>query len=207
PVLALGRAQQLPAPRDVRRSGVSHFVVQQVADGAVELRAIGAGEHHLEIAALLPVPILAELRLHGLVKLGAGKRIGNAHTDVIGARLLDEPARGEYVLEFFTEIPELQEIAHADAGSAQQAARFADLGDACALVHGIEDLLAAALGSDPYLAAAGGLERLGHARAHEIGAQLDGERHAAAAFGERRGEFLHPVDAEAKDVVGKPDVI
>ena len=78
---------------------------------------------------------------------------------------------------------------------------------ACALVHGVEDLLAAAFGADPGFPAARIAQRLGHARGDEIGAQLDGEGHAAAAFGERGGEFVHPVDAESEDVIGKPDVV
>src|SRR6185503_3265083 len=82
-----------------------------------------------------------------------------------------------------------------------------DVGDTRTLVHGIENFLAAALGADPRLAATRGAQRFGHARTHEIGTRLDGERHAAAAFFERAGELVHPVDAKAEDVVGEPDVI
>ena len=76
-----------------------------------------------------------------------------------------------------------------------------------ALVHGVEDLLAAALGADPDFTAAGLAQRLGHARAHQVGAQLDREGHAAAAGRERGGELVHPIGPETEDVVGEPDVV
>ena len=59
----------------------------------------------------------------------------------------------------------------------QPLARGEDLGDRRALVHGIEDALAAALGADPGLRAAGLAQRLRHRLAGDVGADLDGERH------------------------------
>ena len=154
--------------------------MQQIAHEPVEIGRVRAVKHHLEIVAFLPVTLVAELFLDQLVELGARQWIGHAHADVVGPRLVDQPARRQDVVEVLAEITELQEEPDANSLVAQHAgARAMFSPTRRALVHGVEDLLAAAFGADPDFTATGLTQRRGHARAHEVGAQLDGEGHAA----------------------------
>ena len=161
----------------------------------------------VEVVALVPVALLAELALHRVEELRARQRVRDADADVVGPRALQQVARRENVVELLAEIAEHQEEADADAFRAERAARLHDVVDAGALVHGVENLLAAALGADPDLAAAGVAKRRGHARAHQVRAQLNRERHASAALRQSGREIANPIHAEAEDVVGKPDVV
>src|SRR5687767_13779702 len=101
-----------------------HVVVQQVADRSIEVGSIGTGEHHVEVDALLPVTLLAELLLDGLVEFRAGQWIGDTDADIVGARLLVQAPGGEDVVELLAQVPELQKEADPDPGVTQQAARM-----------------------------------------------------------------------------------
>ena len=86
-------------------------------------------------------------------------------------------------------------------------ARRANLSHRRALVHGIQHALAAALRADPRLAAARVAQRLGHPFADQVGASLYGEGNRAARRACGGREIENPVDPEAENVVGKPDVL
>jgi len=97
---------------------VPDFVVQQIAQQPVEVRLVRPGEHHFEVIALLPVTLAAELLLDHLVELRARQRVGHADAHVVRPRFAHQSPRRQDVVEFFTEISELQEEAHAHARGA-----------------------------------------------------------------------------------------
>ena len=64
----------------------AHLIVQQVANGAIELGGISAPKHHRQVIAVLPVGLGSELYLDELVEACARQRVRDADTDVIRLR-------------------------------------------------------------------------------------------------------------------------
>src|SRR5690242_5409556 len=130
PLAKLGFAphELLPAATHARRLPFGDLVVQQIAHAAVKLRAIRAEEHHVEIIALLPVALRAQLALDDIEKLRAGQRVRNADTDVVGSSALQEIARRQDVAELLADVAEHQEEADADALGSERAASLCDVG-------------------------------------------------------------------------------
>src|ERR1700758_5194744 len=62
------------------------LIVQQVADGAIELGRVGALKHHGEVGTVLPMGLEPELSLHELMEARAGERIGDTHSYIIRLR-------------------------------------------------------------------------------------------------------------------------
>src|SRR5580698_655071 len=184
------------------------LLVPEVTDGSVEVRAVGAAEHHCEVAAFLPVGLAVEkLSLDLLEKLRARQRVGDAHAHIVRACCLQQLARCEDVGEFLVEVTELDEEAHPNAVRFQTRPRLLDLRHRGALVHGVQYALTAALSADPGLGAAGFGQRGRHVLAGEVGADLDGEGDARVGLAYRAREAPHPRRLETEDVVGEPDVI
>ena len=63
--------------------------MQQVSDGAVEVRRIGSLKHHLQVVAILPTSLSAELFLHQLVELRARQRVRHTDSHIIGAGIVE----------------------------------------------------------------------------------------------------------------------
>src|SRR5262245_26110570 len=82
--LSFAANELVPPAADARRWPFQDLVVQQVSHAAVELRAISAEEHHVEVVALVPVAFRTELAFHEIEKLRAGQRVRDAHADVVG---------------------------------------------------------------------------------------------------------------------------
>src|SRR3984957_20261374 len=184
-----------------------HLIVKQIANDAVEIRSVGALKHHLQVVALLPVSLRLELLLHEIVELRARQRIRDADADVIGAGTLEKPAGRENAFQLLSQVAELDEEPDANALLSKARARARNVLDSCALVHRIEDFLAAALATNPTLAASGALQFPCHGTADEVGARLNREGYGAARRVHRGGKVCHPIHAESEDVVGKPDVV
>src|SRR5688572_24377414 len=64
--LRLAAHELVPAAAHAGSLPLGNLIVQQVPHAAIELRAVGAVEHHLEVVALFPVALRAELTLHGV---------------------------------------------------------------------------------------------------------------------------------------------
>src|SRR5882762_3642044 len=119
----------------------------------VEDVLVGGSVDRAEIVTVGPVPLCPKLLLHALVKEGAGERIGEGDTDIIGARV-------SYELDGLADygpglagVSELQEEAGADASLSEAMASGVDGGDVEALVHRIENLLRTRFSAEPDLAA------------------------------------------------------
>src|SRR5262249_51189942 len=106
-----------------------------------------------------------------------------------------------------TKVAQLYEEPDADAGGLQSCPGGENLFHRRALIHRIQDALTAAFRPEPRLSTGGIPQRLHHALTHQIGACLDRERDRPIVLGDDRRKLAHAVDAESKDVIGKPDVI
>ncbi len=116
--------------------------------------------------------------------------------------------RGGNVFELLTLVSPHEEHAHLDAGSLRQPARVAHLFDFHAALHGVEDLLAAALRSDPDAVAAElAQQRHGAFVLQAIGARdgFEGTMNSTAL--ELGGVGGEPGMADGEDVVGVPDLV
>src|ERR1700722_6755596 len=130
-------------------------------------------KHHVQIAAFLPMRLAAELRLDQFMEFRAGKRIGDAHPDLIRSSGLEQVARRENIRQLLAQVAQLNEESDADTCCLESAPGSKDLADRRPLVHGIQHALTAALCSDPSLKATRALECLCHALADQVCASLD----------------------------------
>src|SRR5580698_2261628 len=142
-----------------------------------------------------------------IVKFRAWKRIRNADPYVVGPRALQKLTRGEDVFEFLAEIAQLNEETDANVFRGQASARKRNVFDRRALVHRVEDFLAAAFSADPHFPAIRNLQGTRHGAADEIGARLDRERHGASGRVHGGRKILNPVNAKPKNIVCKPYVV
>src|SRR5438552_3584017 len=85
------------------------LVVQEIAYGAVELGGVRPLKHHLQVVALLPVRLAAQLLLYDLMEFRARKRIGDTYPHILRAGVVQQPAGGKHVHELLAEIAELDE--------------------------------------------------------------------------------------------------
>src|SRR3569833_1349985 len=133
-----------------------YLVVDEIADGAIELGCKGALEHHREIVAVLPVRFSDQLFLDQLIEARPGQRIRDTDADIVRSRQLQQGAGRQDVRELLVQITQLDEKPNANTGSLETLPTRHDLRDGSALVHGIQLPLAAALRAQPRLPAASG---------------------------------------------------
>ena len=96
-------------------AAVAHFQVQRVGQGAIEVGGKGALKHHVQIVAIGPVLLGAELAGDHLVERRARQRIGDRDADIVGPRLAHQR---DGLFDFrpgLAGIAELQKEAGADA--------------------------------------------------------------------------------------------
>src|SRR5580704_7491279 len=142
-----------------------------------------------------------------IVKFRAWKRIRNADPYVIRPGAFQQLTRGEDVFEFLAEIAQLNEETDANVFRGQAPARERNVFDRRALVHRVEDFLAAAFSADPHFPAIRVLQGARHGAADEIGARLDRERQGTSRRVQRGGKILNPVNTKTKNIVRKPYVV
>src|SRR5262249_47819221 len=105
-------------------------------------------------------------------------------------------------------IAKLKEEGDLDAGGVEAPARLADVLDAGALVHRVEDLLRPGFRADPDRSRPGAPKRRDGVALEQEGdplQALEGDRNALAL--DQVGEALDPAGLEAQDVVDEPDVV
>src|SRR5216683_4360729 len=193
-----------------RGPGIAHpeFVVKHGVELAIERGAEGPVVHHGKVPGVDPVLLQAELLADGLVELGAGKRIGDRHADVVRPAIPNELERCRNVPASLTRVAELQEESDPNPGSMQSAAGLHRLLDAGSLVHGIEDRLGARLGADPDHLGAGtpqGIDRVTPEKQVHATEALKRGLHRLSLDAIR--EALDPTRLEAEDIVDEPNVI
>src|SRR5882672_4068190 len=184
-----------------------YLVVHEISYGTIEVGCVGALKHHFQVIALLPMRLLAQLRLDQIVEFGAGQGIRDADADLVRPSGVEQVARRKDILELFIHIAQLNEESDANTHGPEPIARDPDLGYRGALVHRIQHPLAAALGADPCFPASGIAQRLGHAFADQVRARLYGERNSSVRSLHVRGELRDPVDSKPENIVCEPDMV
>src|SRR6202011_65558 len=104
-------------------------------------------------------------------------------------------------------VPQLNEESNPNTRRLKPPARRQEVADGRTLVHVVQHPLTAALRTKPGFGAAGVLELLSHAFAHQVGAGLDGEGNAAAGRFDSCRECAYPIGTESEDVVRKPHMM
>src|ERR1700730_5050923 len=130
-----------------------HLRVQRIANRAVERIGVSTFKHHAEIVTVRPILLWPELLAHTIVETRVWQRVGEGDTNIVRPRLANEHNGFLDVFPGFARISELEEIASADAFSAQVLSRVDNFLDLKAFVHCIQDLLGSGLNSHPDLRA------------------------------------------------------
>ena len=73
-----------PGPSNIVTFLRARFLVQEVAEQAIESRVVSSLEQHGEVAGILPVMTLSQLRLHKRMKARARQRVCDGDANVIG---------------------------------------------------------------------------------------------------------------------------
>ena len=142
------------------------------------------------------------------MELGARQRVGNGHADVVRQGAFHHADGLLHLLGCFAQVAELEEVPHADAVGLQPPGGLLDLGHGGALVHGVQDGLAAALGAHPHLLQPALGQRLdGVVLQQQVHPALHLVAQFQPPFAQHVAEALHPAGLQAEDVVGEPDVV
>src|ERR1035441_9207520 len=127
--------------------------------GTIEGGGESALEHHVQIVAVGPILLGAQLAGDHLVERRAGKRVRNRDADIVGPGIADQR---DGLFDFgpgLAGVAELEEIAGPDVVAAQVVARLVDLPEARPFVHGVEHVTG--LHAHPDLVATGAAQGTG----------------------------------------------
>ena len=178
----------------------AELVVHDAVQHAIELGLVGRAIHHREVARVEPVLLLPELCAHALVETRARQRIRHRHADVVGLELARRAAAS----------PRCRPTSRRDSRTAGRSRprcprpsaagwRLANLLDAHALLHRVENALRARLGAHPHHAAAGGAPaRARLARSPDRRASGSGTAAAGVAARDQARQTLRPIPAAAR---------
>src|SRR5215467_10222568 len=113
----------------ILRTPLADLGVQGIVQSSIESVVVWTVKHHGQVFAIRPIYLISYLLPHPLVKNGTRKGIRDGYANAIGAGGANQLHGSLDVFPAFAGVPELDEIAGADALPAQALPRIHNLVD------------------------------------------------------------------------------
>src|SRR5215475_7730568 len=135
--------------------------MQGVVESTVELGSVRAAEHHRKVFAVFPVRFFAQSCPNTLIKFRSRERIGNRYSDIVRPGFANQLNSLLDIAQGFAGITKLEKETSTNPVLPEIFTGTWNLGDECAFVHRIENLLRTGFHTHPHFGTAGPPQKTG----------------------------------------------